>query len=55
METLYLTEHISTAFPEALKMAITPIWKRREGEAKPLLEGSSGQVIQTWRERGSSA
>lgn len=47
METLYLIEQISTASPEALKMTIAPIWKRREGEAKPVLEGSSGQDIQT--------
>lgn len=41
METLYLTQQISTAFPEALNMAITTNWKRREGEAKPLFEGFS--------------
>lgn len=55
METLYLTEQIFTAFPEALNMAITTIWKRREREAKPLIEGSSRQDTQMWRERGSSA
>lgn len=47
METLDLTEQMSTAFPEALNMAITPNWKRREGEAKLLFEKSSEQDIKT--------
>lgn len=46
METLFLTEQISTAFPEALNMAITTNSKRREREAKLLFEGSSRQDIQ---------